>query len=94
MTRWAGCRGRRVGRGLVELPGGCGLCTASVYYRHTDCNGLDFGGAVGGGVQFGYRGVLMLVSPLDGTIWVRSVFGAVGPALAGVEGAGSRVVGR
>ena len=36
----------------------------------------------------------MLGSPLDGTIWVSSVFGAMGPALAGVVGAGLGVVRR
>lgn len=66
----------------------------SVYYRNTDCNGLDFDGAVGGGVRFGYRGVLMLVSLLDGAIWASSVSGGEGPVLAGVVGAGLGVVGR
>ena len=66
----------------------------SVYSRNTDCNGLDFDGAVGGGVRFSYRGVLMLGSPLDGTMWVSGAFGVVGPVLAGVVGAGLGVVGR
>ena len=36
----------------------------------------------------------MLVSPLDGTIWLSSVLGAVGPAFAGVVGAAVGLVRR
>ena len=94
MTWRAGCRRRRVRLGIGGTSSGCELCTPSVYSRNTDCNGLDFDRPVGGGIQFGYRGVLMLVSPLDGTIWLSSVFGAVGPAFAGVVGAAVGLVRR